>query len=179
VTVSAVTDDLCLRGAVAAPSVAACSRRSAARSSSAEPLTEPASPMSARAAARRLSIRSEPSASSLMRTSSPALSLSRFRRSAGRTSRPRLSSRALPFVRVMWEIVTESHYGAEMGAVRGFVRFLAHCGVGPALSRPTDGAREPCQRPHQRSRSLTLAAENDGFARDQRDGLSQDHRVDG
>ena len=78
-------------------SVSRC--RAAVSSSTADSSGEPANPMSACAAARRVSTRSAPSASSVILTSSPACRPSRRRSSAGRTRRPRASSRAVPRMR--------------------------------------------------------------------------------
>jgi hypothetical protein len=81
----------------ASRSSASASRDRSARSSSRTPWPGgPASPIRARAAARRLSMRRTPSASSLIRTSSPAFKPSRRRSSTGRTRRPRSSRRAFP-----------------------------------------------------------------------------------
>ena len=88
-----------------ASSAASCWRRSSCSSSTEDrpPGEGPAIPMSACAAARRPSTRRTPSLSTVIRTSSPGRSPSRCRKSAGRTSRPRSSSRAVPLVRSMWE----------------------------------------------------------------------------
>ncbi len=96
------------RGATAS-SAAACSRRSAARSSSTDASADPASPIRARAAVRRLTIRREPPLSSLIVTSSPGFRPSRFRKSAGRTSRPRSSSLVFPLRCVMWDSIAPAH----------------------------------------------------------------------
>jgi hypothetical protein len=71
-------------------------RRSAFRSSRGDRSDEPAMPTSARAAARRLSTRKTPAPSSVILTMSPACRPRRRRISAGRTSRPRSSKRAVP-----------------------------------------------------------------------------------
>ena len=94
-------------------SVSRC--RSAVSSSTADASAVPANPMSACAAARRVSTRSAPSASSVILTSSPACKPSRRRNSAGRTKRPRASSRAVPRMRLMWEKDSASHQTIEVG----------------------------------------------------------------
>jgi hypothetical protein len=64
---------------------------------------------------RRLSIRSEPSLSSLILTSSPGFTPSRSRKSAGRTSRPRSSSLAFPLRRRTWETIARAHIWSQVG----------------------------------------------------------------
>jgi hypothetical protein len=115
-TVSADTDKTWPDRSASASSAAACSRRSAARSSSTEESGDPASPIRARAAVRRLTIRSEPPLSSLIVTSSPGFRPSRFRKSAGRTSRPRSSSLVFPLRRLMWEIIPSAHAWISVGS---------------------------------------------------------------
>jgi hypothetical protein len=82
-----------LRASRSSISVSGC--RSAVSSSTADASGVPASPISARAAARRVSTRSAPSASSLILTSSPACKPTRRRNSAGRTN---LNARGHPVV---------------------------------------------------------------------------------
>ena len=96
-------------------SISASRCRSAVSSPTAESSGVPAKPMSACAAARRVSTRSAPSASSLILTSSPACRPSRRRNSAGRTKRPRASNRAVPRMRSMWENDSASHQGTDVG----------------------------------------------------------------
>jgi len=114
-TVAAETDGFWPERAASPCSAATWSRRSAARSSSTGWSRDPASPIRACAAVRRLSTRSEPSLSSLILTSSPGFKPSRFRKSAGRTSLPRSSSLAFPLMGNMWEILSVAHVMSQMG----------------------------------------------------------------
>jgi hypothetical protein len=98
--------------------------RSAVSSSTADSSAVPASPMSAWAAARRVSTRSAPSVSSLILTSSPACKPRRRRSSAGRTNRPRASSRAVPRMGVMWDKDIASHKWARRGQTRATRRSM-------------------------------------------------------
>ncbi len=77
----------------------------------------PAEPISARAAARWLSTRRTPSASSLIFISSPARRPSRRRSSAGTTKRPRSSKRAVPLTPFIWASLPVSHFLCQVGCL--------------------------------------------------------------
>ena len=178
-TVSADTDGIWSGRVPAAPSAAVCFCRSAARSSSAPWPSDPASPIRACAAVRRLSTRSEPSLSSLILTSSPGFRPSRFRKSAGRTSRPRSSRRAFPLMRGTWERVAVAHLPGQVGYLeRGheaqFAGSRAHSlsGIAYAKSQTCRLGRAFRKSPMHRcigsgdaaSKSEALIREDRGFA---------------